>query len=84
MGANIELLDSGQHSKAFFSSIIDSLQRGKKWQGRMINKRKDHSLYETEATVSPIKNKAGSITNYVSVQRDVTHEIELEKSVYFG
>ncbi len=81
MGAKIELLDSGQHSKAFFSTIIDTLQRGEIWQGRMINKRKDHSLYETEATVSPIKNKAGSITNYVSVQRDVSHEVRLERQL---
>ncbi|MGD9057765.1 MAG: PAS domain S-box protein [Desulfobacterales bacterium] len=81
MGANIDLLDSGQHSKAFFSTIIDTLQRGEIWQGRMINKRRDHSLYETEATVSPIRNKAGSITNYVSVQRDVSHEIRLERQL---
>jgi two-component system cell cycle sensor histidine kinase/response regulator CckA len=78
IGRNIELVDSGQHSKTFFSSILDILQRGKVWQGRMVNKRSDHSLYETEATVSPIKNKAGEITNYVSVQRDVSHEVRLE------
>lgn len=81
IGGNIELLDSGQHSKAFFSTIIDTLQRGEIWQGRMVNKRRDHSLYETEATVSPIKNKAGSITNYVSVQRDVSHEVRLERQL---
>lgn len=81
MGANIELLDSGQHSKSFFSTIIDTLQRGEIWQGRVMNKRKDHSLYETEATVSPIRNKAGSITNYVSVQRDVSHEVRLERQL---
>ena len=81
IGGNIELLDSGQHSKAFFTTIIDTLQRGEIWQGRVVNKRRDHSLYETEATVSPIKNKAGSITNYVSVQRDVSHEVRLERQL---
>ncbi|MGD8612474.1 MAG: PAS domain S-box protein [Desulfobacterales bacterium] len=81
IGANIALLDSGQHSQAFFGTIIDTLQRGEIWQGRMINKRRDHSLYETEATVSPIKNKAGAITNYVSVQRDVSHEVRLERQL---
>ena len=75
---HIELVDSGQYSKTFFNSILDTLQRGKVWQGRMVNKRRDHSLYETEATVSPVKNKAGEITNYVSVQRDVSHEVRLE------
>ena len=78
IGRHIELLDSGQQSKTFFSSILDTLQRGKVWQGRTVNKRSDHSLYETEATVSPIKNKAGEITNYVSLQRDVSHEVRLE------
>jgi two-component system cell cycle sensor histidine kinase/response regulator CckA len=78
IGRHIELVDSGQHSKTFFSSILDTLQRGKVWQGRTVNKRRDHSLYEIEATVSPIKNEAGEITNYVSVQRDVSHEVRLE------
>jgi two-component system cell cycle sensor histidine kinase/response regulator CckA len=78
IGRNIELVDGGQHSQTFIRSILDTLQRGKIWQGRIVNKRNDHSLYETEATVSPIKNKAGEITSYVSVQRDVSHEVRLE------
>ena len=81
IGANIELLESGQHSKAFFSTIIDTLHQGEIWQGRLINKRRDHSLYETEATVSPIKNKDETISNYVSVQRDVSHEVRLERQL---
>jgi len=81
IGGSIELLDSGQQSKTFFNSIIEILQRGEIWQGRMVNKRSDHSLYETEATISPIKNKAGEITNYVSVQRDVSHEVRLERQL---
>ena len=81
IGRNIELVDSGLHSKTFLRSIIDTLQRGEIWQGRTVNKRKDSSLYETEATVSPIKNKTGKITNYVSLQRDVSHEIRLERQL---
>ncbi len=81
IGRNIELMDSGRHSKTFLSFIIDTLQRGEIWQGRIVNKRKDNSLYETEATVSPIKNKIGEITNYVSLQRDVSHEVRLERQL---
>jgi two-component system cell cycle sensor histidine kinase/response regulator CckA len=81
IGRNIELMDSGQHSKTLLSSIIDTLQRGEIWQGRVVNKHKDNSLYETEATVSPIKNNIGEITNYVSLQRDVSHEVRLESQL---
>ena len=81
IGRNIDLVDSGQHNRTFLSSIIDTLQRGEIWQGRTVNKRKYSTLYETEATVSPIKNKIGEITNYVSLQRDVSHEIRLERQL---
>jgi len=81
IGGPIGLLDGGQQSKTFFSSIIEILQRGEIWQGRVVNKRSNQSLYETEATVSPIKNKADKITNYVSVQRDVSHEVRLERQL---
>ena len=78
---NITLLDSGQHDPSFFNQMWDCLKRGEIWRGRFINKKKDNSLYESEATISPVKNTAGEIINYVSVQRDVTHEVQLEKQL---
>jgi len=59
----------------------DCLKRGEVWRGRFINKKKDNSLYESEATISPVKNTAGEIINFVSVQRDVTREVQLEKQL---
>ncbi len=78
---NITFLDSGQHDPSFFNQMWESLKRGQVWHGRFINKKKDNSLYESEATISPVKNKTGEIINYVSVQRDVTHEVQLEKQL---
>lgn len=78
---NITLLDSGQNDPSFISQIWDCLKRGEIWRGRFINQKKDKSLYESEATISPIKNTAGKIINYVSVQRDVTREVQLEKQL---
>jgi PAS domain S-box-containing protein len=78
---NITLLDSGHHDPSFFKQMWDCLKRGEIWRGRFINKRKDHSLYESEATISPVKNPAGEIIHYVSVQRDITREVQLEKQL---
>ncbi len=80
-GQNISILESGKHDSSFFSDIWDCLKRGEVWRGRFINRKKDTSLYQSEATISPVKNAAGQITNYVSVQRDVTREIHLEKQL---
>jgi len=65
----------------YFEQMWDCLKRGEVWQGRFIHKKKDNSLYESEATISPVINTAGEIINYVSVQRDVTHEVQLEKQL---
>jgi len=78
---HISMLESGKHNRSYFSEMWRILKRGDVWKGRFINKKKDGSHYETEATISPVRNAAGEITNYVSVQRDVTHEIQLQRQL---
>ena len=78
---NISFLESDHHDPSFFEQMWDCLKRGEIWRGRFINKKKDHSLYESEATISPVKNSAGEIIHYVSVQRDITREVQLEKQL---
>jgi PAS domain S-box-containing protein len=78
---NIKLLDSGRQFDTFYESMWATLRRGNVWQGRFINKGKNASLFETEATVSPIKDGTGNITKLVSVQRDVSNEVRLEKQL---
>jgi signal transduction histidine kinase len=48
------------------------------WAGRFFNRRKDGSIYEEEARISPIKNPFGEIINFVAVKRDVTKERYME------
>ena len=78
---SISILDSGHHDSSHFKKMWDCLERGEIWRGRFVNKKKDHSLYESEATISPVKNPAGEIIHYVSVQRDITREVQLEKQL---
>jgi PAS domain S-box-containing protein len=78
---NVSLLDSGQQDPAFFQQMWDCLKRGEVWRGRFFNRKKDNSLYQSEATISPVKDTTGKIINFVSVQRDVTREIQLEKQL---
>ncbi len=81
LAQNISILASGHHDPSFFKQMWDCLQRGEIWRGRFINKKKDHTLYETEATISPVKNPAGDIIHFVSVYRDRTREAQLEKQL---
>ena len=81
VGRNTSMLKSGEHDDAFYESLWETLWRGEIWQGNLINRRKDGALYEEEATIAPVRDGSGSITNYVAVKRDVTAQNELESQL---
>ena len=61
-----------------------TLDQGQPWRGRFTNRRKDGSLYEEEAVISPVKNAAGELVNYVAVKRDITRESNLEEQFFLA
>jgi len=72
VGQNPRILKSGRQSAAVYRTLWRRLTRGQNWTGTLINRRKDGSVYEEEATISPIRGPGGEITGYVAVKRDVT------------
>ncbi len=54
------------------ATIRENLARGEQWQGEVVNRRKDGSLYHADMTISPIRDDAGKLFGFVSVERDVT------------
>ncbi|MEE9613074.1 MAG: PAS domain S-box protein [Desulfatiglandales bacterium] len=81
IGRNPKILKSGKHNGSFYQDMWNTLAGGQVWTGHFINKKKDGSFYEEEATISPIRDDSGKIVNYVAVKRDVTQEVLLEKQV---
>jgi PAS domain S-box-containing protein len=81
LSQNPRILKSGQHDAEFYRQMWQTLGRGETWCGHFVNRRKDGSLYEEEATISPVRDAAGAIINYVAVKRDVTREVHLNAQV---
>ncbi|MCB0226990.1 MAG: GAF domain-containing protein, partial [Anaerolineae bacterium] len=77
-----ELIGSGKQDNAFSQEMWDTIRAGQVWHGRLINRKKAGDLYTDEAIITPIRNEAGEIVNYVSVQRDVTRELQLEEQYH--
>ena len=82
IGKTASILQNGKHNQSFFKDMWSTIEQGKVWRGRFMNHKKDGSHYEETATVSPIKDEAGSIVNYVIVGRDVTSEIQLQNQLF--
>ena len=72
IGQNPRILKSGRQSAAFYRMLWRRLTKGRTWSGTLFNRRKDGSLYEVEATISPIRGPGGENTGYVGIERDVT------------
>jgi PAS domain S-box-containing protein len=81
IGRHLGLLKSDKHDRSFYSDIRETLMAGHVWSGRLTNRKKDGVLYEAEATCSPIRNESGDIINYVSIYRDITLQMKLEKEL---
>ena len=81
LGQNPRILKSGKQDAQFYRTLWETLRRGDAWTGRFINRRKEGTLYEAEAVISPVRDGAGRIVNFVAVQRDITRERQLEEQV---
>lgn len=71
-GQNPRILKSGHQSAAFYRAMWHRLKRGDTWAGTLVNRRKDGTLYEEEATISSLRGADGRVSGYVGVNRDVT------------
>jgi two-component system, cell cycle sensor histidine kinase and response regulator CckA len=78
IGSQTNIFKSGQQDTALYDNLWATIAGGKNWTGRLINRRKDGSLFTEASTISPIRNLAGNITSYVAVKRDITEKLLLE------
>ncbi|HTO95280.1 MAG TPA: PAS domain S-box protein [Bacteroidota bacterium] len=79
IGKTPAILRSGKHDTVFFASLWSAITRGEVWSGRITNRKRDGSLFEEEMVISPVRDFAGTIVNFVAVMRDMTREIEMER-----
>ena len=79
LGQTPRILQSGEHDATFYGELWATIRAGNIWHGRLVNKRKDGTRYVVDATITPVRDANGQIANYVSLQRDVTREAQLEE-----
>ena len=78
VGRTPRFLKSGKQTKEFYEELWTTIKAGKVWSGHFMNRRKDGSLCEEDATISPIRDPAGEVTGFVAAKRDVTEQVALE------
>ena len=77
IGRNPRILKSDKQDTTFYRNLWDTIASGRTWEGRMVNKRKDGTLFTEESSISPVCDPAGRIVSYVSVKRNISEQIRL-------
>jgi PAS domain S-box-containing protein len=78
---NISIFKSNSHDDSFYRTMWNTIIQGNVWAGHIIRKQKSGELREFETTISPVRDSSGEISNFVFVNRDVTHEVLLQSQL---
>ena len=80
LGQNPNILKSGKQNDDFYHELNQKLDKGEKWEGEFINKRKDGSLYYENASIVPILSHK-KLTGYLAIKLDVTKYVQQNKEL---
>ncbi len=72
LGRPIDFIHSKDAGEGTYRAMWETLRKGQEWRGEFCNQRRDGQLFWEYATVSPMEDAAGTITNFVAVKEDIT------------
>jgi len=73
------ILQGEETNRELLKKLKAKCQKGEFFQGSTVNYKKDGTKYYVEWNISPIRDKTGEITHYISMQKDITKEVEYKR-----
>lgn len=81
VGQNEAVLSNQTTSEAIYGEMWGELSAQRPWSGKLLNRRKDGTLYLAELSISPVVDAAGKTTHFLGMHRDITEMHRLERVV---
>jgi PAS domain S-box-containing protein len=73
-GLTPRILKSGVHDDAFYERLWATILSGHVFRDTIANRKKNGEIFFAEQTITPMWGSTGSITNFVTVIKDVTEQ----------
>jgi len=81
VGQNPRVIKSGKNDPAIYRDLWDTITRGDVWVGQLINRKKDGTEFTERVTISGVRDKSGTIVNYIAVKQDISDVRQLEEQL---
>ncbi|MCF6310272.1 MAG: EAL domain-containing protein [Sulfurimonas sp.] len=81
-GKKPSMLSSGWHDNIFYEALWDDIIKKDKWNGEIVDRKKDGELYTAELSIIALYNNDGILTNYISIANDVSEKKQQENLIH--
>ena len=83
IGKNPNILSSGQMDADFYDRMWSSIQATGKWQGEVVDRRKDGNIYAEWLSISALLDDSGRLTHYVALIADISERKAAEERMVY-
>jgi diguanylate cyclase (GGDEF)-like protein/PAS domain S-box-containing protein len=81
IGRNPRMLNSGKYDADFYSALWEQIHNTGKWEGEILNRRKNGEIYLELLSITGVKDKTGILTNYVATFTDITQSSKAAEEI---
>jgi len=81
IGQNPRILRGSILTPKFYSDLWQTILFGGLWHGEFLNKKKNGELFWEHATIAPIWNAHGELTNFIAIKEDITERKMLQEKL---
>jgi len=69
---NPRFMKTEKQSESFYTQMWKTISEGNLWKGELLNRKANGQTFWEQLSISPIKNNAGEIINYIGIAQDIS------------
>ncbi|SPF33013.1 putative Histidine kinase [Candidatus Sulfotelmatobacter kueseliae] len=82
LGQTLGILKSDQQSGELYEEMWNTVLSGKVFNGTVMNRKKNGETFVIEKAITPLRNREGRTTHFISTGRDITDQRKLESQLH--
>ncbi|MFW6352771.1 MAG: PAS domain-containing protein [Verrucomicrobiota bacterium] len=78
-GLHLDELETGLPASGQLGRRWSQVRAGEIWTGEIVSRRKDGASVTEQATLTPLRDESGAVSNFIAIRSDITNRKRLEE-----